>query len=63
MVELNEVEKKIMLILNAHALPSTVKFENGKIKTISDGFIRDTDCKFRIIAKEIANEIINEKRK
>ena len=34
--------------------------EKGKIETVSDGFIKDMDGKFKKIANEIARKIINE---
>lgn len=55
------LENKILSIINAHSFPSNVtEWENGKIKSIQNGFIRDTDNKFRKIANEIAKTIINE---
>jgi hypothetical protein len=60
MDNLKEIEKMVLSILNAHAFPPVVtSYNRGKIETATDGFIKDSDGKFRQIATEIANKIIN----
>jgi len=55
------IQEIILKVLNSHALPPVVtEWENGKIKTVSDGFIRDSDGKFRKIARDIAIKIFEE---
>ena len=61
MDKLKEIEKMVLSVINAHAFPSVVtSYKSGKIEIVSDGFIKDTDEKFKKIANEIARKIINE---
>lgn len=61
MDKLKEIEKMVVSVLNAHAFPPVVtSYKKGKIETVSDGFIKDMDGKFKKIANEIARKIINE---
>ena len=60
MDKIKEIERQVLNILNAYALPPTViEYENGKVKTISDGFIRDSDGKFKKIAIEISKIMVS----
>jgi hypothetical protein len=61
MDKLKEIEKMVLSVLNAHALPPVViSYKDGKIESATAGFVRDDDGKFKTIANEIAKKIIDE---
>lgn len=52
-----EIEKVVLSVLNAYSLPVLSLYATKENPTLTDGFIRDTDGKFREIASIIAKKL------